>query len=505
MSNAPSVTLEPNASNWGRMARQWHDQTAARRDWVLRGCSLAQWRSLTRRELELPEQAIIIATGHQAALWHPGILAKYIAADRLARSLGAGAAALDVIVDQDANEFGSIDVPLRDAAGRLTVQSMTLLTGRDERDERAVGSLPAVPPAALPANAAWAIEDIEVNLQRVHSALAEHAAARSAAAQVAGAVRSLRSRWVSPMPQVFAGSLMTTSIGRALIEMMHRDPRGCAGTYNAAVAAVSDAGLAPLAVGESRVELPLWRLDEVGRRTPVFAHELRSIDPAHLRPRALTMTAILRFAVADLFIHGRAGFVYDRAMERWMRSWLELPVAPMAMATADVRLPLSQTTDLSVQEAIASYRRLWHDPTRSQPSGFRPVADASHDSFMVSRNCQEAVDGPISAPKQAWLDQIRRAPRRSPARRAAFDGFQQWLAAERRRHQTAIEAARSRVEAALAGRAERAIAQRRDWAFPLYPTATLDELASLIERALSAGLGRASGQEHSLTVAAGQG
>ncbi|MCL4210883.1 MAG: hypothetical protein HRU76_08810 [Phycisphaeraceae bacterium] len=475
MSSPVSITLEPEARTWAQAAGAWHDAIALRDDLVFQGRPLAAWRTQTRRELGLPEQAVIIATGHQAAIWHPGILVKYIAADRLVRTIRREAIALDVIVDQDVNDVAAIEAPVRPGAGRLAARRVALLPEAAGDDSRPVESRAASQPLPLPAGVAWALPSVEAGLGRTREALALQAGASNAAMQFAGAAAELRSPWVGAMPRVFASGLPRSSFSQALVSAMLLDPRGCAGTYNAAVAEASDAGLTMLEVTGSSVELPLWRLDEAGRRTPVFAHELESVDPAWLRPRALTMTAIIRLAVADLFIHGRGGFIYDRVMERWINAWLGLPAAPMTLATADVRLPLPTATDQGVAEAIASYRRVWHDP---------PLADAVEEK-SPSRDREGAVDGPsISPAKRALLDRVYAAPRRSPARRAAFDAYQRWLRQARAARPEVIDAARRSIDLAIADRAEREIAIRRDWPFPLYPREVLDELARAVEHAI---------------------
>jgi hypothetical protein len=50
----------------------------------LLGSTIAAWRKLCTQEFKLSQAEIAVGTGHQAELWHPGILAKYVWADALA-------------------------------------------------------------------------------------------------------------------------------------------------------------------------------------------------------------------------------------------------------------------------------------------------------------------------------------------------------------------------------------------------------------------------------------
>jgi hypothetical protein len=78
-----------------------------------------------REQLGLPLDRPVIMSGHQAELWHPGILAKWIAGVEIARRVGGVFAWLHV--DQDTNEPGAIDVPVIDGAGVLVKRTLTLV------------------------------------------------------------------------------------------------------------------------------------------------------------------------------------------------------------------------------------------------------------------------------------------------------------------------------------------------------------------------------------------
>jgi hypothetical protein len=253
-----------------------------------------------------------------------------------------------------------------------------------------------------------------------------------------------------------------------MLRAMADDPWQCAECYNRAVTAMPEAGIAPLLVRDDYVELPLWRIREDGRRMHAYDSDVaaalgngecriqESKSEIALMPRALFMTALVRLGMCDLFIHGFGGANYDRAMEAWIRQWLGVDVATLAMATADMRLPLmaTDTETGDVARAQTRARRLWHDPSSADGN--------SHPS----------------AKKQSMFQAIEDLPRDSTERRAAFLAMHTELARGRSRHEQQLAAAWRQLEQARRHAADLAIAQRRDWAFSLYPHAMIDELAS---------------------------
>ena len=99
----PDITIEPAAAAC-RMPRSIATLSS----------DVAQWRRDTLDELEIDPAAIVIATGHQAAIWHPGILAKDLVvrglADRLTAT-GEPAVPLHAVADHDANDGGLVRLP----------------------------------------------------------------------------------------------------------------------------------------------------------------------------------------------------------------------------------------------------------------------------------------------------------------------------------------------------------------------------------------------------------
>lgn len=442
------MTLAPTLSEVGALARRQPDGT-------LFGHSQQQWREKTRLELGLATDRPIIATGHQTLLWHPGILIKYMVMDAVADANDLGRA--NLIVDQHVDHYGAFDVPIRRGDGSLAVRSIELAPSRKDVP---MGLQGAFTPSRDPMHLPFACESVREGVQRIFDAVQLHADAPNAALQMAMVLSDLMARWVKPVTNVTATDLGQTALGRSLLQAMADDPHACAEAYNAAVAEVAEAGIGPLLVRDDYVELPLWRIRPDGRRMRAYDNDAQAVldDPSlpPLLPRALFMTALVRLGMCDVFIHGTGGANYDRAMELWIRNWLGVEVAPIAVATATLRLPLGAEQPGDIVQAQHEARRVWHDP-ESVTGGTSPAEQ-----------------------KRAMLRAIEALPRRSPQRKAAFFQMHQRLEQLRRDHVQAMQQAQKRVELARRAVSDAAIAQRRDWPFALYPNEMIDALATAV-------------------------
>ena len=316
-------------------------------------------------------------------------------------------------------------------------------------------------PPRPPERIQGAVASVDHGVRRIFEAVYAHREAPNAALQMAEALADLMKPWIAPLPNVTSTNLIGTSLAQAIMNAMIDDPRRCAQCYNDATLQVPEAGIKPLLIRDDYVELPLWRIRDDGRRMHAYDSDLEaafgSRNPEFesqnsLLPRALFMTALVRLVMCDLFIHGTGGAVYDRTMEIWMKSWLGVEVGAIAIATANLRLPLMDVASLEDSgAAIQKARQLWHDP------------EPDH----------RAHPGPE---KSASLAAIESAPRNSPERKARYLKMHEQLAGWRARNPE-VEQARHRAALALRRRDDAQIACRRDWAFPLYPTAMIDELA----------------------------
>jgi hypothetical protein len=443
---------------------------------------------LSRSELRLATDRPVIATGHQTLLWHPGILAKYLVTDAFAQAHDVATA--NLVVDQHVGEFGAFEIPVRKPDGSLGVRKLELCKCRPDVP---MGRHAAFTPPQLPDELirSAAIPSVAEGVRNIFVAAQAHRDAPNAALQMAAAIADLmdahsNQALARAMTDITATALVNTSLARAIMQRMIDDPQRCAACYNRAVAAVPEAGIGPLMIRDDYVELPVWRIGEDGRRMRGYDSDVERVleatsdesavnghDARHssfvirhsldLLPRALFMTALVRLGMCDLFIHGTGGAAYDQAMEVWIKDWLDIDVGSIAIVSATLLLPLmaqgEQRLDVDVERQGA--RRLWHDP---EPNG----------------------SSSPNAIKRTMLAEIDRLPRNSPQRKAAFLAMHERMQQMRGERRSFIDDAQQRVERAKRQAADWRIAQRRDWAFALYPREMLEELASEARRAVRA-------------------
>jgi len=437
-----------------------------------------------REALRLPIDRPVIASGHQATIWHAGILAKYLAVAHACDALGA--APLWVVVDHDPEDFTTLAVPARvpvpgpseGASGRLARREVRLVSEEiaallaADGAPRAIGPVPirdpeaALADALAPGHATPALPGVADAVAGVGRALSDAAAGTtSAAEQVAAATATLIApilEPLKPLPTIMASSLARTEFFGWLVGMMRDEPVACVRAYNAAASAHPDARISPLATrggggdagqGSHAVELPLWHVrstDPIRRR--VWSSDLPGIPRQELAPRALLLTGLLRLAGCDLFVHGTGGggadgaSGYDAITDRWLADWLGLPLAPTATVTATLTLPLLDP------RAPA--------PTRADAARARWQAHhARHDGAFLGPGAAQA--------KSAALGVIN-ATRDRAARRSAYASMHRVLADARAARSGAIDELTRKADQADALAADADVARDRTWPFPLH-------------------------------------
>jgi hypothetical protein len=418
----------------------------------------------------------VILSGHQAQVWHPGILAKVIAMDAAARAAGANAAWL--VVDQDDNDPWALRFPVRTAGGALAARTWRPAGEAGARAEHVPTSRrPAAAPAPLPTLAegeTYALPSVREGLEHTRAALAAHADTPNAAVQVARAVNDLLAPIVAPPPLLFATAISATDLFAEIVERMRRDPRRAVEAYNAAARAHPSARVAELRGGDDP-ELPLWRLapGPGSPRTHVRqASRIANVPARELAPRALLMTGLLRWAGCDLFVHGTGGAGgagdadhegYDAITDAWLADWLGPDLgeglAPVALATATLRLPLGD--DLPDPADIDRARWLAHR--------------ARHDPALLG----DAPAASLKADLVARTDAARRRRDRAEARRL-YRELHALLETARTGHPAALADLESRAAESAAARHAAALAADRTWPFPLHPAEALRALARSI-------------------------
>jgi len=394
----------------------------------------------------------VVMSGHQAELWHPGILAKAIAAEHTAVRLGTKACW--VIVDQDTNEPCRVAYPALNAQGGLIHGYWSMTDALASAADIPTCSRPPVPTpgSAWPRPAATG--QIASALASACAALSRHANAPTLARQVTSAAFDLASAVVETPTIISASSLSSTSLWARLLDRMDADPGACTSAYNRAVASVPEARLAPL--NQARGELPLWRLAPGEPRGRITASTLGRFERSQLAPRAILMTGMLRHAGCDLFVHGLGGQLYDRAAELWLRDWLGWDLAPMAVATATLFLPLNAPSPPTEGEARRARWEAHH---------------ARHTPTLLG-------DAWAQQRKRELVDEIRDAKSRGKDPAPAFDEMHRLLSRVRLEHEGTLTDLATRADVFEVALASRRVAQDRTFAAALHTTASLQTMRS---------------------------
>ncbi|MFM7134655.1 MAG: hypothetical protein ACKO0W_10100 [Planctomycetota bacterium] len=407
---------EPDAARCAALARAHFERGGTRALW---GREIAAWRESMRAALDLPADRPVVMTGHQAGIWHAGIAEKFLLGEEVARAIGG--VLVHVVVDHDRNDAALVAYPAL-VDGRLARLAL-------ERSPRAAAGTPNAlrkPVRTMrPEERHQVPAAIEPALARTEAAIRAEFGRGNLAMQMAHAANRL----LEPHARV-EHTVAATAIARLpLAAAMRAEFGALRAAYNAAVARER---IAPL----EATELPFWMLDAAtGTRIafPEYSSE------GMLAPRALTLTAIARLALCDLFIHGTGGARYDLAMERWIGDALgeatRDTLAPMAVATATRLAPIS--------EFVPPFDRA------ATPDALRALEqDPFGDDGRSKRALHAAIVGP-RAEKRAAFVAMRRAIERARAERASE-----------------LDALRARIAANGDALAAHALATDRTWPFP---------------------------------------
>ncbi len=459
----PSVRVEPAISAWSVKKNPQHAHVAL----IDRINTRAK-----RLGTATPNSSAtaLIATGHQAQLWHPGILAKDIALSLAAQRLGTQR--LHLIVDQDANEAWRLEVPFVDG-DELKIKTVLLA---EQKTGVPTGFQPPADVSLLQERLAGLDSQLTGALERALNKLP--GGCESLAEQIAVVLTRLKKPYAGDVPVMMVSDLAGLDVYETIVSRMLADAHQCAILYNRAVAEFPLAGMTPMVVGRELVELPLWAVAwnesrqrvfvDLADSAPMFVYddgEPIDREAVTLLPRALMLTAVMRGYVCDLFIHGTGGLVYDRVTEAWWRAWAGETLSPMAGVTADVFLDLGAP----VADRAELDRAVWW--MHHLPHNLDRVLGLEGEAVQRKRNLLEHMD-----------DDRGQAGGRG-RRRAAFGELHQINRELAEQNPDAMALAKRELHLARAGVKNARIARRRDWCFALYPP---DSLHSL-RRALAGG------------------
>jgi hypothetical protein len=247
-----------------------------------------------------------------------------------------------------------------------------------------------------------------------------------------------------------------------------------------------------LARHDGAIETPLWLYRDGEPREPLFVRRAGetwellgargpvgaiTADPQrateslaaigrtglYLAPRALTLTMFLRTFLADAFVHGIGGAIYEEAGDVLTRRWFGQAPQPFITASATLRLPLSTfaTAGQDRTQGLWDLHHAWHNPQR--------YAEPARLNEPAARTLLERHESLLGA--------MARAPRLGRERADAFMALQDVKAELRRLLDQPQEAVARRMALLDRQIAHNQLATDREYFVGLMPAEKLQCLA----------------------------
>jgi len=445
----------------------------------------------------------LLLAGHQPELFHPGVWVKSFALNGLARQHGG--TPVNLLIDNDTLKSASLRLPAPPGPGEpfpyLQSVPFDRWTSAVPFEEQVIQDPELFDTFAARAGAVLAGWDMRPMLPAFWAEVrGQTRGNRNLGEGLAGARRVLERAWGChnlevPLSAVCATEAFAWFAGHLLAELprLHslynaivRDYRrrhGIKGRHHP----VPD-----LAEQDGWLEAPLWgwRRGE-GRRGRLFARpqadrlELRSeddlwpalplaaaggperlvetwrqLEPAgyKVRTRALTTTLLARLLLGDLFLHGIGGGKYDELTDELCRQFLGLEPPEYLVLSATRLLPLPAPA-VSAEDCRRLHRLL-------RDMDYNPDRYLTQTTLELEEALRSKRDWVARQPADAaWRrERFGRIRALNEVLRAPLDPDRQRL-----REQLAL--VRRQLEAA-------ALLRRRDYAFCLYPEATLQPFCS---------------------------
>ncbi len=396
-----------------------------------------------------------VITGHQVECYHAGVWAKVIAADHLAQR--ANAVAIDLLVDHDVLSHLGLEVPMMES-GHLARQRITW----DEHAPSVAAEFITAPPPLKRQRWIDAINSTSL----LKSDAWKDFASRLYAGRVGDYVT-----WLSQARFGFEASL-GLKVWHAPCSRLCQKPawlgfvtawisqaEAWTAQYNAALHRYRVAKhirntaqpMPDLVLSAQTLELPFWiygpgqpRSRLIISRGPVPSlmtpagpiampvmcdadcyqqgQALSQLLARHnlaIRPRALTLTMFARLALANVFIHGIGGAIYDQITDHLMESFFGI-VSPYGCVSAGwlLDLPGRDESPVSIADLRWQHHHLRHNPQLALPREYeadpavrgllharleniRMIRDSLQADRRVARGCRDG-----SAARRNWFRQL---------------------------------------------------------------------------------------------------
>jgi hypothetical protein len=439
-----------------------------------------------------PAGSRLLVAGHQPELFHPGVWVKNFALHGLAARHGR--APLNLVVDNDTVKSTTVHVPVvSERVEEVTTAAVPFDRPAGDvpyEDYRVAdrGQFASFPERLSEYFRAWGYRPLANDYWSC--AVGEVEGGATVGEAFSRTRRCLERRWGLTNLELPTSRLACTGAFAGFAQTLLADAPRFADAYNAAIRDYrtrnhlrSRNHPAPeLGHRNDLIEAPywVWRLDSphreklfvrrVNGHLELFAGnrplERLSIEPGEfvrgwagllhagwrIRPRALTLTLFVRLCLADAFIHGIGGGKYDQVTDGIIRRYFHIAPPAYAVVSATLRLPLKRfpATAADLHRAERHMRDVEWNPQRF------PGALAGRPELVADRVETARTD---PADRAARKERFRRLQRLTRELRPAVAG-------ER-------EAATRRLERVRAELAANAVLTSREYAWPLFPEATL--------------------------------
>jgi hypothetical protein len=424
-----------------------------------------------------------LVAGHQPELFHPGVWFKNFALNQLARQHGA--LSLNLVIDTDTAKPALLHAPAEGRIARIPFDRSSTETPYEERAVEEETTFAELPTRMEPIVATWKFEPMLASFWR--EVMKQAGRTPLLGERLAAARRALERRWgcvqhevpMSRVCQTEAFAWFACSI-LAELTTFHASYNQTVRAYRREHGIRSRSHPVPdLTANGDWLEAPFWawRRGQT-RRGRLFVRRLpsswelrvgnedwpslpndrydhlveawRELETRgfKIRSRALTTTMFARLFLADVFIHGIGGGIYDELTDRLIESYFHIPAPGFLVLSATLLLPLPRFPDAAKRARDLARRR--------RDLLYKP------ELFLESRPEIE----PLLRAKQEW---IHRAGATHVERAERFERIREMNA----RMLPGVQPLMQRVQAELDECREQAkwdrIATRRDYAFCLYP------------------------------------
>lgn len=386
----------------------------------------------------------LLVTGHQPELMHPGVWVKTFALSGLARKIGG--IALNLVADHDTLKSTTVRVPdwhpSDPAAVRLHRVSFDTLGGEQPYETRLVRDpqqLRTFPDRVAALTASWPFEPLLPAAWACVTGRPGPIGLRFTATR-----KCYERQWGCHVLDLPVSRLAQIDSFRRFVRLIRSSLPQFRQAYNAAVRGYrSRHGIRSLNHPVPELadgEMPFWApTDAAGRRGRATA------TSSDVRPRALTLTLFARLCLGDFFLHGIGGGKYDEVTDAIIRTYFgcEPPGYGVLSVTKHLPLPGFPADASTLRELEREARDAHWNPERHGPAD--PVLMATKQQLLMTR-----PDG--RAERRAWYRAVR-------------------AVGDRLRATTPVAApAREQIKQEAAANA---VLRRRDYAWVLYPEATL--------------------------------